>query len=91
MGVRPPCVTHRGDIDKTHFKVLGGLGLFALIGFLIWVFGFTIEVVADTQKSRFRVAQPGGPGGLAPPWARSARRIFSGVNGISSMRTPTAS
>jgi steroid 5-alpha reductase family enzyme len=30
------------------------LGLFALIGFLIWMFGFTIEVAADTQKSRFR-------------------------------------
>ncbi len=30
------------------------LGLFALIGFLIWVFGFTVEVVADGQKSRFR-------------------------------------
>lgn len=30
------------------------LDLFALIGFLIWVFGFTIEVVADTQKNHFR-------------------------------------
>jgi len=30
------------------------LGLFALIGFLVWVFGFAIEVVADIQKSRFR-------------------------------------
>ncbi|NIM93919.1 MAG: DUF1295 domain-containing protein [Anaerolineales bacterium] len=30
------------------------LGLFALIGFLIWVFGFAFEVVADYQKSRFR-------------------------------------
>ena len=30
------------------------LGLFALIGFLVWVFGFAIEVAADTQKSRFR-------------------------------------
>jgi len=30
------------------------LGLFALIGFLIWVFGFAVEVAADTQKSRFR-------------------------------------
>jgi steroid 5-alpha reductase family enzyme len=30
------------------------LGLFALIGFLIWLFGFAIEVVADAQKSRFR-------------------------------------
>jgi len=30
------------------------LGLVALIGFLIWTFGFVIEIVADTQKSRFR-------------------------------------
>ena len=30
-----------------------GLDLFALIGFLVWVFGFGIEVIADTQKSRF--------------------------------------
>ncbi len=28
-------------------------GLFALIGFLVWVFGFFIEVVADVQKSSF--------------------------------------
>jgi steroid 5-alpha reductase family enzyme len=30
------------------------LGLFALVGFLVWVFGFGIEVTADAQKSRFR-------------------------------------
>ena len=30
------------------------LGLFALIGFLIWIFGFAFEVTADAQKSRFR-------------------------------------
>jgi len=30
------------------------LGLFALIGFLVWVFGFSIEATADAQKSRFR-------------------------------------
>ncbi|PWB53955.1 MAG: hypothetical protein C3F13_08415 [Anaerolineales bacterium] len=29
------------------------LDLFALIGFLVWVFGFTLEVIADHQKSRF--------------------------------------
>jgi steroid 5-alpha reductase family enzyme len=29
-------------------------GLFALIGFLVWVSGFAIEVAADIQKSRFR-------------------------------------
>jgi steroid 5-alpha reductase family enzyme len=31
-----------------------GIGFLAVIGALIWVFGFTIEVVADAQKSRFR-------------------------------------
>jgi len=30
------------------------LGLFALIGFLVWVFGFGIEVIADWQKSQFK-------------------------------------
>jgi len=27
--------------------------LFAIVGFLIWIFGFAIEVIADSQKSRF--------------------------------------
>ncbi|HDQ73097.1 MAG TPA: DUF1295 domain-containing protein [Chloroflexi bacterium] len=31
------------------------LGLFALMGTLVWVFGFAIEATADAQKSRFRV------------------------------------
>jgi steroid 5-alpha reductase family enzyme len=30
------------------------LGLFALIGTLVWVFGFAVEATADAQKSRFR-------------------------------------
>ena len=30
------------------------LGLFALIGSLVWVFGFAMEAMADAQKSRFR-------------------------------------
>ena len=30
------------------------LGWFALIGSLVWVFGFAMEAVADAQKSRFR-------------------------------------
>ncbi len=30
------------------------LGIFALIGFIIWAFGFTIEAVADAQKRQFR-------------------------------------
>ena len=30
------------------------LGLLALIGSLIWLFGFAFEVIADSQKNRFR-------------------------------------
>ena len=30
------------------------LDLFALIGFLVWIFGFAIEVIADRQKSNFK-------------------------------------
>ena len=30
------------------------LGVFALVGFLVWSLGFAIEVTADRQKSRFR-------------------------------------
>jgi steroid 5-alpha reductase family enzyme len=30
------------------------LGVFAVIGLLVWVFGFAVEVTADAQKSRFR-------------------------------------
>jgi steroid 5-alpha reductase family enzyme len=39
------------------------LGAFALIGFLVWLLGFGIEVVADRQKSRFR-ADPENKGGF---------------------------
>ena len=38
-----------------------GLDVFALIGFLVWALGFTFEVVADAQKSRFR-ADPANKG-----------------------------
>ena len=31
------------------------LGLFAMIGSLLWIFGFVFEVVADSQKNRFRL------------------------------------
>jgi steroid 5-alpha reductase family enzyme len=37
------------------------LDVFATIGFLVWVFGFAIEAMADTQKSRFR-ADPNNKG-----------------------------
>jgi steroid 5-alpha reductase family enzyme len=38
-----------------------GLGVFALIGFVIWAFGFAIELLADTQKSAWR-ADPANKG-----------------------------
>ena len=34
------------------------LGIFAIVGTLIWLFGFGFEVIADNQKSKFR-ARPG--------------------------------
>jgi steroid 5-alpha reductase family enzyme len=37
------------------------LGVYSLIGFLIWLFGFSIEAVADAQKNRFR-AEPENKG-----------------------------
>ena len=37
------------------------LGAFAAIGFVVWVLGFAIEVVADAQKNRFR-ADPNNKG-----------------------------
>jgi steroid 5-alpha reductase family enzyme len=37
-------------ITTTHKKELD---LFAIIGLLVWVIGFAIEVIADSQKSRF--------------------------------------
>lgn len=30
------------------------LGVFALVGFLVWALGFSIEVIADRQKSKFK-------------------------------------
>jgi steroid 5-alpha reductase family enzyme len=38
-------------ITATHREPLGWI---ALVGFLIWVFGFVMETVADAQKRRFR-------------------------------------
>jgi len=37
------------------------LDIFAILGFLLWVFGFAFEVIADSQKSRFN-ADPANKG-----------------------------
>jgi steroid 5-alpha reductase family enzyme len=55
------------------------LGPFALIGFLVWTLGFTIEAVADAQKSRFR-ANPENRGRFIQTglWARSRHPNYFG-------------
>jgi steroid 5-alpha reductase family enzyme len=55
------------------------LDIFALIGLLIWVLGFSIEVVADSQKSRFS-AIPGNKGKFIQTglWSRSRHPNYFG-------------
>jgi steroid 5-alpha reductase family enzyme len=55
------------------------LGLFALMGLLLWAFGFAIEVVADGQKRRFR-ADPQNRGEFISTglWARSRHPNYFG-------------
>ena len=56
-----------------------GLDVFALAGFLVWVFGFTLEVVADAQKSRFN-ANPANKGRFVQTglWSRSRHPNYFG-------------
>ena len=55
------------------------LDLIALIGFLVWVSGFSMEVVADYQKSRFN-ADPNNKGKFIRSglWSRSRHPNYFG-------------
>jgi len=55
------------------------LDWFALVGLLVWVFGFAIEVIADTQKSRFS-ANPDNKGKFIQTglWSRSRHPNYFG-------------
>jgi steroid 5-alpha reductase family enzyme len=55
------------------------LDVFAVVGFLVWAFGFTVEVVADTQKSRFS-ANPENKGKFIQTglWSRSRHPNYFG-------------
>ena len=63
-------------ISSTNRKELD---LFAIIGFLVWLIGFAIEVAADTQKSRFS-ADPNNKGKFIQTglWARSRHPNYFG-------------
>jgi len=55
------------------------LGAFAILGFLVWVFGFVFEVIADNQKSRFN-ADPANKGKFIRTglWSRSRHPNYFG-------------
>jgi len=63
-------------ITSTNRK---GPDVFMIIGFLLWIFGFAIEVIADAQKSRFN-ADPQNKGKFIQSglWARSRHPNYFG-------------
>lgn len=63
-------------ITSTNHKMLD---IFAYVGFLIWLLGFSIEVVADSQKSRFN-ANPENKGKFIQTglWSRSRHPNYFG-------------
>lgn len=56
-----------------------GLDVFALLGALVWLIGFAIEVIADAQKSRFN-ADPANQGRFIRTglWSRSRHPNYFG-------------
>lgn len=47
-------LTYAAGLAAMTSESEGDLGVVALIGLAIWIAGFAIEVIADSQKSRFR-------------------------------------
>ena len=55
------------------------LGLFAIIGTIIWIIGFAIEVIADNQKNQFRLDKSNeGKFITSGLWARSRHPNYFG-------------
>ena len=63
-------------ITTTNHKPLD---IFAIIGFLVWVIGFSIEIISDAQKSRFN-ANPENKGKFIQTglWSRSRHPNYFG-------------